>query len=107
MLNQSLFTAQSGDYSQITSLITLANAQHFASIYQALANHASVCTNPLTNQSYTLLDYVQQGICVAIGGNYPLDAIATLKGLNLIVSSDNVHIGLTPLGYDYYNYIQA
>ena len=106
MLNQSLFTAQPGDYSQITALITLSNAQHFVSIYQALSDHASLCTNPTTQQTYTLLEYVQQGICVAIP-DCPLDAIATLKGLNLIISPDNTHIGLTPLGYDYFNYIQA
>lgn len=106
MINESLFTAQSGNYSQITTLITLLNAQHFVSIYQALSNHASLCTNPITQQTYTLLEYVQQGVCVAIP-DCPLDAIATLKGLNLIISPDNTHIGLTPLGYDYFNYIQA
>ena len=106
MFNESLFTTQPNDWTLFNNTLTLANAHHFASIYQALANHASVCTNPLTNQSYTLLEYVQQGICVAIP-DCPLDAIATLKGLNLIISTDNVHIGLTPLGYDYYNYIQA
>lgn len=34
-INTNLFTSQSGDYTQITSLITLPNAQHFVNIYQA------------------------------------------------------------------------
>ncbi len=99
MLNQSLFTAQSGDYSQITSLITLPNAQYFESIYEASEAHA-------IGANQTLLDYVMQGVCVAFT-NIPLDAIATLKGLNLIACNDNVHIGLTALGYDYWQHIQV
>lgn len=106
MINQSLFTAQSGDYSQITGLITLPNAQYFDAIYQALSNHASASINYPTQEPYTLLDYVTQGIQVALP-DIPLDAIATLKGLNLIACSDNVHIGLTALGYDYYQHIQV
>lgn len=99
MINQSLFTTQPNDWALFNSTLTLANAQHFDAIYQALRDHA-------IQVDKTLLDYVAQGVCVALP-DYPLDAIATLKGLNLIISNDNLHIGLTALGYDYHQHIQA
>jgi hypothetical protein len=105
-LNLSLFTATSGNYSTITSVITADDAIAFTAIYDALRTHAeSIKKPPDYEEFYTLLDYVQGGINVALEG-YSVAAIATLKAVGLITTSDNVHIGLTALGYGFYDFIQ-
>lgn len=98
-INTNLFTAQSGDYSVITGIITADDAISFGSIYEAIKAHAEL------EGFYTLLEYVQSGVCVALDG-YALGAITTLKTAGLITTSDNVHIGLTALGYGFYDFIQ-
>lgn len=98
-VNFALFTAQSGDYSVITQAITANDALVFEAIYEALEAHA-IATNK------TLMDYINQGICVSLSG-YSSDAIVTLRAVGVIATSDNVHIGLTLLGYGFYQFIQA
>jgi hypothetical protein len=106
IVNTSLFSAQSGDYSVITQAITADDAIAFGAIYDEIKAHAeSVQKSPTFEETYTLLDYVQSGVCVALQG-YSLGAIATLKAVGLIATSDNVHIGLTLLGYGFYDFIQ-
>lgn len=97
-INTSLFAAQSGDYSVITQAITADDALAFRAIYEAIEAHAIATNN-------TLMDYINQGIRVSLEG-YSVAAIATLKAVGVIQSSDNVHIGLTILGYGFYQFIQ-
>lgn len=105
-INLSLFPAQAGDYSVITQAITADDAIAFSSIYGAIKVHAESSQKPPNfEEFYTLLDYIQGGVCVALDG-YSLAAIATLKAVGLITTSDSVHIGLTPLGYGFYDFIQ-
>ena len=99
MINTSLFTAQAGDYSVITQAITADDALAFASMYQVISEHAISTGN-------TLNDYIMQGVCVALSG-YSIAAISTLKTVGIIQNNDNVHIGLTPLGYGFYQFIQV
>lgn len=99
MINASLFTAQSGNYTPITSAITADDAQVFVDIYTAIEAHA-------TSTGETLQDYIAEGVCVNLGIEN-IASIATLKTVGVIVSSDNIHIGLTPLGYGFYQFIQA
>jgi hypothetical protein len=106
MINLSLFTATSGDYSTITNVITADDAIAFDSIYNAIKTHAELCKKPPDfEESFTLLDYVQGGINVALEG-YSVAAIATLKAVGLITTSDNIHIAITALGYGFYEFIQ-
>lgn len=105
-INTNLFTAQSGDYSVITGIITADDAIAFDGIYEAIKAHAESSQKPPDFQEpFTLLDYVQSGVCVALDG-YVLGSITTLKTAGLITTSDNVHIGLTALGYGFYDFIQ-
>ena len=93
----SQLTAQSGDYTPILSTITQTDGECLQAIYDALTDHATV-----TNR--TLLDYVNGGICVALdidGTIINIPSIATLKAVGIILTTDNVHIGLTPLGYGF------
>jgi hypothetical protein len=106
MINLSLFTAISGDYSTITNVITSDDAIAFGSIYDSIKTHADASKKPPDfEEFYTLLDYVHGGVSVALEG-YALSAIATLKAVGLITTSDNVHIALTALGYGFYEFIQ-
>lgn len=106
MINLSLFTATSGDYSTITNVITTDDAIAFESIYNSIKTHAELCKKPPNfEEFYTLLDYVQGSISVALEG-YALSAIATLKAVGLITTIDNVHFALTALGYGFYQFIQ-
>lgn len=98
-INLSLITGTSGDYSLIGKGITPDDAIIFVSIYEAIEAHAIA-------QEKTILEYVTQGVCVAIEG-YSIPAIGTLKAVGIIQSGDNVHIGITVLGYGFYQFIQA
>lgn len=98
MINTSLFTAQAGDYSVIEKAITANDAIAFDAIYQAINAHAIANSNTLNN-------YITQGVCVALSG-YSLAAIATLKTVGIIETSDNIHIGITLLGYGFYQSIK-
>jgi hypothetical protein len=105
-INLSLFPSQSGDFSVICSIITADDAIAFASIYDAIKAHTEICKKPPDFQEpFTLMDYIQSGVCVALSG-YELGSITTLKTAGLITTSDNVHIGLTALGYGFYDFIQ-
>jgi hypothetical protein len=87
-------TAQLGNYQPILQTITQADGECLQTIYDQLEDHATITGN-------TLLDYVNQGICVAIeqdGVVINIPSIATLKTVGVILTSDNVHLGLTPLG---------
>ena len=93
----SQLTATPGDFTPILSTINKADGECLQAIYDALTNHATVC-----NQ--TLLDYVNGGVCVALnidGTIINIPSIATLKAVGIILTTDNVHIGLTPLGYGF------
>ena len=107
MIDLSLFTAQSGDYSVITQTITANDALVFGDIYQALSDHASISKKIESEEFYTILDYVQSGISVNLSDAI-LDtaAIATLKAVGVIATNDNIHIALTLLGYGFYQFIQ-
>jgi len=106
MINPELFTAQSGDFSFIASKITLDDAIAFGGIYEDIKAHAELRKKPPDFQEpFTLMDYAQRGVCVALEG-YALGSITTLKTAGLITTSDNVHIGLTALGYGFYDFIQ-
>ena len=98
MINTSLFTAQAGDYGVIRQAITADDALAFAAIYQAINEHAIITGK-------TLADYISQCICIALTG-YSIAAISTLKTVGVIATTDNVHIGLTPLGYGFYQFIK-
>lgn len=98
MINTSLFTAQAGDYSVIRQAITADDAIAFDAIYQAINGHAIANRN-------TLNDYIMQGVCVALTG-CSIAAISTLKTVGVIQTNDNVYIGLTPLGYGFYQSIK-
>ena len=90
-------TAQLGNYQPILQTITQADGECLQAIYEQLLNHATVTNN-------TLINYVINGICVALeqdGIIINLPSIATLKAVGVILTADNVHIGLTPLGYGF------
>ena len=97
-INLSLFPTQSGDYSTITDVITANDAIAFGIIYNAVEAH-SIATGRTIN------DYISQGIHIAIS-DLNIAAIATLKAVGLITTSDNIHIALTALGYGFYDFIQ-
>lgn len=93
----SQLTAQLGNYTPILSTITQVDGECLQSIYDTLVNHALDCNT-------TLLDYVNQGICVALNINETViktPFIATLKVIGIVLTNDNKHIGLTPLGYGF------
>lgn len=98
-IDTNLFSSQSGDYSVITQAITADDAIAFEAIYEAIKAHAIAANKALE-------EYIAQGICIAIEG-YSVAAIATLKAVGVIQSSDNIHIGLTMLGYGFYQFIQV
>ena len=90
-------TAQPGDFTPILSTITQGDGECLQAIYDQLDNHATLTGN-------TLSDYVLRGICVAIeqdGVVVNTPSIATLKAVGIVLTTDNVHIGLTPLGYGF------
>jgi hypothetical protein len=90
-------TAQPGNYAPILQTLTPGDGECLQALYDQLEDHATVTGN-------TLLGYVQQGICVAIeqdGVIINLPSIATLKAVGVILTTDNVHLGLTPLGYGF------
>jgi hypothetical protein len=90
-------TAQPGNYAPILQTLTPGDGECLQAIYDLLEDHATTTGN-------TLLGYVQQGICVAFeqdGVVINLPSIATLKAVGVILTTDNVHIGLTPLGYGF------
>jgi hypothetical protein len=93
----SQLTAQPGNYAPILQTLTPGDGECLQAIYDALEDHATITGN-------TLMDYVQQGICVALeqdGVIINLPSIATLKAVGVILTTDNVHLGLTPLGYGF------
>jgi hypothetical protein len=100
-INQADFSAQSGDYSIIKNTITYDDALQFCSIYEAISAHA------IATQSQ-LLDYISNSTCVNLSDlSLPIVAISTLKAIGVIISNDGVHIGLTLLGYGFYQFIQV
>ena len=99
MINTSLFTAQAGDYSVIRQVITADDALAFEAIYQSISEHAIATSNTLSN-------YISQCVCIALTG-YSVAAISTLKTVGVIETNDNIHIGLTPLGYGFYQFIKV
>ena len=93
----SQLTATPGNYAPILQTLTPGDGDCLQAIYDQLEAHATITGN-------TLLDYVQQGICVAIeqdGVIINIPSIATLKAVGVILTTDNVHLGLTPLGYGF------
>jgi hypothetical protein len=93
----SQLTATSGDYTPIIQTITSDDGECLQSIYDTLESHA-------TSTGNTLTDYVQQSICVGLENDETIvntPSIATLKATGVIVTNDNVHIGLTTLGYGF------
>lgn len=100
-INTSLFTSQSGDYSVVTTAITADDAIQFGIIYDAIAAHAIATESQL-------LDYISNTTCVNLSDlDLPIAAISTLKAVGVIISNDGVHIGLTLLGYGFYQFIQV
>lgn len=97
-INTSLFTAQSGDYAPIIGTITANDALVLEAIIGTLNTHSQ-------GQNLTLQDYIAQGICVNMEG-FNVASIATLKAVGVISTNDNIHIGLTPLGYGFYESIK-
>lgn len=90
-------SAQPGNYTPILSTITQGDGECLQAIYDKLSNHADTLYN-------SLYDYVVQGLCVAIDQDGVIinpASISTLKAVGLIITSDNVHIGLTLLGYGF------
>jgi hypothetical protein len=90
-------TAQPGNYQPILQTLTPGDGECLQAIYDQLEDHATITGN-------TLLSYVQQSICVALeqdGVTINLPSIATLKAVGVILTTDNVHLGLTPLGYGF------
>ena len=93
----SQLTATPGNFTPILSTITQGDGECLQAIYDALADHATVTGN-------TLSDYVTQGICVGLeqdGVVINTASIATLKAVGVVLTNDGVHIGLTPLGYGF------
>jgi len=90
-------TAQPGNYAPLLQTLTPGDGECLQAIYDQLIAHATA-----TNQ--TLLDYVLSGVCVALeqdGVIINLASIATLKAVGVIITSDNIHLGLTVLGYGF------
>jgi hypothetical protein len=99
-------TAQSENYSFILATLTPDDGLCLRAIYYTLNNHATACNSSLVN-------YVLQGICVNLqeqinDANNPikLHNLATLKALNLILTNENIHIGLSLLGYEFLEMIK-
>lgn len=93
----SQLTAQPGDFTPILSTITQGDGECLQAIYDALNNHATATGN-------TLPDYVTQGICVGLeqdGVVINTASIATLKAVGVVLTTDGVHLGLTPLGFGF------
>lgn len=87
-------TATSGDFTPILSTITQADGECLQAIYDSLKTHSND----------DLYSYVVDNVCVYIekdGIIVNLPSIGTLKAVGLIISNDNNHIGLTPLGYGF------
>jgi hypothetical protein len=103
----SQLTATSGDYTPILQTITPDDGECLQSVFDTLQDYATA-----TNTS--LLDYITKGICVALSEqiedeNIPikLENLATLKAVGLIITTDYVHIGLTPLAYGFLNSVNT
>jgi hypothetical protein len=120
-INLSLFVnAQAGDYTPIINTITSGDAQAFDAIYQALETHASNSAKTmtgasglpeLTNQNHTIIDYIADNVRVSFAeqvasGAIAATAIATLKAVGVILTDDSIHIGLSMLGYGFYQSIK-
>ncbi|MFM1842732.1 MAG: hypothetical protein RLZZ490_1469 [Cyanobacteriota bacterium] len=93
----SQLTAQPGNYAPLLQTLTPGDGECLQAIYDQLSAHATA-----TNQ--TLLDYVLQGVCVAIeqdGMIINLPSIATLKAVGVITTPDNIHLGLSVVGYEF------
>lgn len=97
-INTSLFNAVSGAYELIVNTITSDDALVFEAIINTLDTHSQ-------GQNLTLQDYIAQGICVNMEG-VDIASVATLKAVGVIATTDNIHIGLTPLGYGFYQSVQ-
>ena len=123
-INESLFTAQSGDYTPIINTITRDDAIAFALIYNTLESHAQntkktqvqiqggVLITITSENPYTILDYLNNGTAISFegqitSGNLSIASIATLKAVGVIATADNIHIALTPLGYGFYQSIKV
>lgn len=101
MINADLFPAQSGDYSVIRDKITYNDALQFCSIYEAISTHVIATESQL-------LGYISNTTCINLSDlNLESASISTLKAVGVIISNDGVHIGLTLLGYGFYQFIQA
>ena len=93
----SQLTAQPGDFTPILSTITPGDGECLQAIYDALTDHATATGN-------TLSDYVTRGICVGLeqdGVVINTASVSTLKAVGVVLTNDSVHIGLTPLGYEF------
>lgn len=93
-------TAQPGNFAPILQTITQADGLCLQEIYDTITAHAE-------NNGFLLWDYIVGGFCVSLqeqieaNGAVNLASIATLKAVGVIMSIDNVHIGITPLGYGF------
>lgn len=99
-------TAQSGNYSLILTTLTPDDGLCLQAVYDTLNAHATAFNS-------TLMNYVLQGVCVNLqeqmdDANNPikLPNLATLKALDLITTNDNIHIGLSLLGYEFLQSVQ-
>lgn len=123
-INESLFTAQSGDYAPIINTITRDDAIAFSLIYGTLESHAQntkkaqvqiqdgILTTIISENPYTIWDYLNNGTAISFegqitSGNLSIASIATLKAVGVISTADNIHIALTPLGYGFYQSIKV
>lgn len=91
---------QPGNYAPIIQSLTPHDGAVLQELIELLSDHATALNT-------TLLDYVNRGVCVGLGELGDLPALATLKALGLILTSDFVHISLTPLGLGFFNAMTA
>ena len=86
---------QPGNYAPIIQSLTPHDGAVLEMLIVLLSDHS-------TQAGQTLEGYVMQGVCVGLGDLGELPALATLKAVGLIATTDFVHIGLTPLGLGFY-----
>lgn len=91
-------TAQPGNFAPILQVITKSDGECLQEICDTLKSHAEAASSEL-------LDYVVSGVCVNMkeqiygqSSLINLASIATLKAVGVIMTTDNMHVGVTPLG---------
>ncbi len=89
---------QPANYAPIIQTLTPADGVALETIYNALLNHATITGSSL--EQYAVEERAVNLSEELADPNTPVNLanLATLKAVDVIVTPDNVHVGITPLG---------